>query len=371
MHTEMLGNIPFGDVFDLLTWTRGDRLFDRLWAAHHDRSFAVLDELAQGSIDPHGMIAGIFGDLPAEHQERFVTAPEVYYRLNLARTDLGFFIGALIAETRLAGGRASVPTGTWTATGDWYFPGGATGAAVVVDSASFNPDRPYRAPTLGNGVPVDLISPYARRSRTIGGELVALDRDGAESAVATMVRAMDKVASVIPLDDQLHRRFIRTIVLQHHKEPRHFSSFSSDYFVGRTNICFGAERCDVHRFADALVHESIHAPLFLIAREFPFVRPDVDPAYKIKSPWTGRMLPADSFAHAIFVWLGLRQFWRKAAATDVFVASRVEADLTIASAGFEGTALEETLDDNAHVLAPDVIAAGRAVLHELRRGSFD
>src|SRR5262249_43444631 len=152
------------------------------------------------SFDPHGLLGGVFAELPAEHQERFLRAPEVHFRLRVAKMDVKFLLGALFAEARLASGRAPVKASMWTPTGDWYFP--EQPGAAVADGSSFSPDAPYRAPRLANGIPVDLVSPYARKQHALAEEdFIALEREQAQQAVATIVGAMDKVATVIPLND--------------------------------------------------------------------------------------------------------------------------------------------------------------------------
>ena len=123
--------------------------------------------------------------------------------------------------------------------------------------------------------------------------------------------------------------------------------------------------------ADSLVHEAIHAALYIIARSFPFIQNGLDPAHTIRSPWSGRPLDPDSFAHAVFVWFGLRQFWRKALLGDAFTPEQVATHLGRAQRGFEGPGLEEALDQNGHVLSPYVIASIRMLISEMRRGSFD
>jgi hypothetical protein len=73
----------------------------------------------------------------------------------------------------------------------------------------------------------------------------------------------------------------------------------------------------------------------------------------------------------VFVWFGLRQFWRKALVGDAFTPAQVATHLGRAQRGFEGAGLEEALDQNGHVLSPYVIAGIRMLVSELRRGSFD
>jgi HEXXH motif-containing protein len=314
----MSARFPIDDLVELLTW-RGDGAAEaRILDAHRERLAAAFDAVARGGWDRHGLLAGQFRALPEASRERFLTAPETACRLFFVSGDVKFLLAALCAEARLLDERATLPADVWTAVGDWYFPRRPATAEVAGD---FAPDRPYRAPTLGNGIPVDLTSPWARRrpNHPVFKSFFEFAPDDARRAIAVVDDAMDKVARACPASDRLNRLFVKTIILERHGEgTRVFTSYSHDCFVGRTTIRFSDDRCDEVEIADSLVHEAIHAPLYIVARAFPFIRKGIDPAHTIRSPWSGRDLDPDSFAHAVFVWFGLRQFWRKAVLCELF-----------------------------------------------------
>ncbi len=368
---QPIGQFPIGDILEILQWNGDGACEERILARHRERLATAFAEVARGSWDRYGLLAGQFADLPEASRERFLTAPETVCHLLFSTGATKFLLGALCAEARLLDDRAPLPANVWTAVGDWYFPRRATTSAV---SDTFTPEQPFRAPTLSNGIPVDLTSPWAlrRHKHPLFQCFVAFDPEDARRAVAVVDEAMTKVARTSAASARLNQRFVRVIVLERHAAAPHvFTSFSLDVFVGRTTIRFSDDRCDDVRMADSLVHEAIHAALYIIARSFPFIQKGLDPARTIRSPWSGRPLDPDSFAHAVFVWFGLRQFWRKALLGDAFAPARVAAQLGRAQRGFEGPDLEAALAQNTDVLAPYVVAGIRGLLSEMRRGSFD
>lgn len=371
MSTTPNGSFPIADILEILQWNGNGACEARYLATHRDRLADAFAQVARGGWDRYGLLAGQFADLPEASRDRFLTAPETVCHLLLSTGDVKFLLGALCAEARLLDDKTRLPTSVWTAAGDWYFPKQATTASL---SDAFTPDQPFRAPTLSNGIPVDLTSPWAlrRHKHPMFQCFVAFDPDGARRTIAVLDDAMTKVIRTCPAGARLNERFVRAIVLERHADARNvFTSYSLDVFVGRTTMRFSDDRCDEVEMADSLVHEAIHAVLYIIARAFPFTQKGFDPAHTIRSPWTGRQLDPDSFAHAVFVWFGLRQFWRKALLGDAFTTEQVAAQLGRAQRGFEGPGLDEALAQNEHVLSPYVIDSMRMLQSELRRGSFD
>jgi hypothetical protein len=96
--------------------------------------------------------------------------------------------------------------------------------------------------------------------------------------------------------------------------PDHFSSGSFGRYIGLSLLTnLWAEQVDAARLLDALVHESIHAALFIYeAVAAPLVLDRVKAEGLLsRSPWSGRMLGCNQFVQACFVWYGLAQLWNK------------------------------------------------------------
>jgi hypothetical protein len=369
------------DSVDLLSWHGRTAAFEEeLLATHHQRLAARFDaEVTRGG-GVARMIAGLFDELPEPSRARFLLAPETAFRLLYAGGDLRFLMGALCAEARLLDEGAAAPANVWTALGDWYFPRGRATGGPVDDCFAFAPDRPFRAPTVETGAPVDLLSPYVGR-KLVDGPLATLapfEADEGRRAVARVQEAMRKIAQVNGATGRILDRFVRTVVVGRHPDGgKVMGSYSVRTFVGRTTLSLG-DHYDVAGLADSLVHEAIHAFLYIIAYDLPFVHgaaserelDDEEQRRKLRSPWSGRQLDPYSFAHAVFVWFGLWQFWTIALETEVFPRERAAKLRAAAQRGFAGTALRHEIDGSADVLTPAIRAALGALKHEIDRGTF-
>jgi HEXXH motif-containing protein len=374
MSSQATPHFPMAEVLEILQWRGRTSLEDELWSTHRSRLEGAFDDVTRGPLDRHGILAGLFADLPESSRLRFLTGPETACRLFLAKRDVQFLLGALLAEARLADDGFALPASVWTATGDWYFPKQARGATVDDECFEWAPDQPFRAPTVGNGIPVDLVSPYVRRRPThdMMDPYSPMTPEDGRQVVAELRSALALLERASPSAGRVHDRFIRAIVVQRSPEPRErLGSYSWSCFVGRTTLQFSADRHDDVHMADALVHEAIHAFLYILAQGFPFVQDGVDPAYRIRSLWSGRLLDPIAFTHAVFVWFGLWQFWRQAVAGDIFPRDAAVEHLTRARRGFEGSDLRGTLVANEGVLAPYVLTGLASMLDEIERGSFD
>jgi hypothetical protein len=369
-----ISTFPIHDLLEVLQWSGPGTIEAELWAVHEARLVERFEVVRRS--DRYGILGALYDGLPPASRTRFLTAPETAFRLFFAPNDTRFLIAALCAEARLVGDRSS-PGGTWTASGDWYLPRGAAGPTAmdaVDDCFAWSADQPFRAPTLDNGAPIDLHSPYARRLNkcTRVTEFVPFEADAGRQATAVAREAMAGVGAVTAAR-RMTATFVRTLVLERHLDhARAFTSYSLQTLVGRTAMQFSVEKYDVTAMANALVHEAIHTVLYIVGHTLPYLRGDVDDAYTIRSPWSGRALDPYSFAHAIFVWFGLWQFWQRARGGEtIFPREKIAERLDKAHRGFEGPELERALDEHAAVLAPHVVDGVRVMLGEIRRGAFD
>ena len=61
------------------------------------------------------------------------------------------------------------------------------------------------------------------------------------------------------------------------------------------------------RLIDALVHESVHAAIYMFeSLNYPLCQPA---EFKVQSGWSGRNLTLDQYVQACFVWWGLLNLW--------------------------------------------------------------
>lgn len=97
---------------------------------------------------------------------------------------------------------------------------------------------------------------------------------------------------------------------------------------------------DFEEIIDFLIHESIHGYLHLVEEvDGEFSKEPIGGVEKVTSPWSGNKIYVTSFAHAIFVWYGLFNFWRKAIAYKGELSEHINLDsanqkLTTSARGF-------------------------------------
>lgn len=119
--------------------------------------------------------------------------------------------------------------------------------------------------------------------------------------------------------------------------PEQFSSGSTTQYVGRTFITNPhVHSVDIADLAEALVHEGIHALLFMEELQHPWGdSPELcDGVRRLESPWTGNSLSLSSFLQACFVWYGLTHFWALALNDRSFEPARIKRRLVRAAYGF-------------------------------------
>src|SRR5260370_18494033 len=99
------------------------------------------------------------------------------------------------------------------------------------------------------------------------------------------------------------------------KEPapsQQFSTGATTQYVGRTFITNPhVHSVDIVDLAEALVHEGIHALLFMeeLQRSWGDIPELRDGVRRVESPWTGNSLSLSSFFQAGFSWYWLADFW--------------------------------------------------------------
>lgn len=222
----------------------------------------------------------------------------------------------LAVEQALVGGELP-QRGGWSALGDEYFADPFAPAEPDRWGLPTGPEARYSAPRHA-GIVLDFSSPGARRpprsdehravrleapapmsiserQLTIGRVSAALDTLAAAPAAYDFVTSLTQV--ILPRKDGVQAGF--------------YTSNSLRTAIGRCALHnpFGA-RVSQAMLISSLVHEAIHAYLFIDEQRRPLVT-DWDLALDtlVTSPWTGGALSVPTYLHACYVWHGLANLW--------------------------------------------------------------
>jgi hypothetical protein len=280
-----------------------------------------------GVPDRAASVLAALKELPTQSAMRILVAPETSRRVYMARKHpshafLSIVESWCLAE-RLRIGHATDPSETvWTALGDTCWTPGES-------------PRVQEAFLVAGRIVADFDSPWRYRTApSVADQLEdwtegpPLELDERSRLTSALERSLQRIAGVSLDAASLILDITRSIVLVSRTDPnRPFSSQSQRTVPGRillafhSPLAFGEENpaFELARLADALLHEAIHSAIYWWEIDEPlFVREGLFAQVCLRSPWTGRLLPAQTFVHACFVWAGLRRFWSRAAAGVMF-----------------------------------------------------
>jgi len=243
-----------------------------------------------------------------------------------------FLLRSLSAEAVLRG-RGQVESRTWTALGD-----------AVVDP----PANARRGPRLESGIPLDCESPNVSRFDPHGDNanlwhpLSGAERDQALDRLTAALRGITSASDQV---NRFVRQSIKVLVLQTDHHKRSFAAYSNGHFIGQC-VLSNPQLVDDVQVAEAVVHESIHAFLYMQSQQYPWgiTIPPADHEPAVVSPWSQRQLPVSTYIHACFVWYGLLHFWSMALAMECFPVRRVRGRMARAASGFLGAPLLDRVD---------------------------
>ena len=353
---------------DLLRWDDREKVLTRVHAGYvellADRLGAELAGIRARDDNRDRRLSALLDSLPDRAFIRFITAPETSCRLlwrrSYADSDVADFIYASLTAERLRlGDGLDEPLAgpLWTALGDFCH---------RPDGTSFS------APALP-GLPVlDFESPYAndldfsgRAARTLvqRDNLDAREQSLVLQKLAASAKGVERVS---PMVHDFVRSFTKVLVLQRDPEaPAMFASGSSGQFIGRSVLSNpqlpGVDAVEV---AEGLIHESIHALLYMQEQRRRWVDPALyGPELRTQSPWTGNSLPLRPYLQACFVWYGLLHFWAMAYGRDVFPAARVRQRIIQCVSGFLDSSFEAPLRTWRAQISADLLDA----IHRMRR----
>lgn len=254
--------------------------------------------------------------------------------------------GWFAVEAALADPAAALPAPGWSALGDRRLPGHGPGSGPERDADDAWGVRGALTAATCHGIVLDFDSPAARRTppssehRAIRMEApVAMAAADRRSAIDKLARALAALAAACPPAYQLVTTLTRVIMpRQDGVHPGFYTSGSIRTTIGRTALNNPHHPgVTVAQLVSSLVHEAIHAYLYIEERSQPLVT-DWDRAFDATaaSPWTGTQLALPTYLHACFVWHGLRALWRVPAMIDHFGEPAARVERTKAERGFAG-----------------------------------
>ncbi len=318
---------------------------------------ALLSELLHELWRSTGPLGGPFVDssLPTEAYRRALLAPRtvrrlLWYRARQHNDVCEYWLAACRAEKAVLGLPVPGRQDGWTADGRAY---------VRADG------RVMAQPLLSGEIAVDQCSPHALRLDLSGGNAPAEplrqppSAATSERVVARLQDAWRGIGASSPEVQRNVRTWARVIVAQSDASGR-FWSGSNGQYIGRVMIVNAdAPSTPTEELADALVHEAIHA--FLYMHEFlqPWVLGNAlyTSAGVIRSPWSGNQLPVRPYMQAAFVWYGLAMFWAQHLGGKAFDTAQACSLLERALSGFRRGPLVDRLKPWKAKIKPEVIEA--------------
>jgi hypothetical protein len=340
---------------DVLTWHGIEDVLDTIhesWQAHIG---GVLDRFLRSGApvtDAIGSQLRVLRSVDQSAYDGLLLAPETVFRLLPGRPSsihetLEFLRRSVSAEMALAGASEPQQEELWTAVGD---------ACITVDG------EVRRFAAVEGLMPIDADSPHSRDIDLTGDEYriptprPPMSPDELYRTLEQLAAIRDALPATSPILLPFVTRFTKVLVLQK-DESQPFSSGSNGDYVGRSVIANPHKVQDVD-LADAVVHEAIHALLYMQEEQQPWVlAPELwEPIPRTVSPWSGRPLPIRQFLQACFVWYGLLHLWALAGQHGSFANPRLRQLFKRAAGGFVRGSLASILEPYAGGLTEDIVA---------------
>ena len=330
---------------EVLRWDGGEAVCEEVHAAYLDllaqKMGEALGESCRAEPAAAEGLRAAAGSVSDEGFVRVLTAPETCSRLLGGRAGTPaergqFFRRSFLAEALREGQAGPFDEEVWTALGDACFAPGGGGRGW---------------PQVEGMPPLDYGSPYAARVDLSGADRESVpartpfNDDELRLVAARLGDVRERVRRTSPRVAHFVAEFNKVLVLQKDDEsPQQFASGSNGHYIGRSFLANPhlPQVCEVH-VADAVVHEGIHALLYMQEQADPWLS---DPALKrspprVRSPWSGSSLTLPSFLQACFVWYGLLHFWSLALSAATFDRGLALQRISLSARGFLGARLRE------------------------------
>jgi HEXXH motif-containing protein len=264
-------------------------------------------------------------------------------------------------EAALDDATATFDVPAWSALGDRRIPCGSPD-----DEDDWGVRGAVFAPTLHTGIVIDFDSPAARRPpksneyRQIRLEApMPMPEVERQASTRKIDQALTALADACPSAYQVVTGMTQVIMPRKDREhPDYYTSASVRTAIGRVALANPYnEGVTIAQLASSLVHEAIHAYLYIEERTRPLVT-EWDSAFEttVISPWTGSVLTLPTFLHACFVWHGLRALWRLPPVIARFGESTAALERGKADRGFAGR-LTAALDRSRSLISPGTWSA--------------
>lgn len=219
-----------------------------------------------------------------------------------------------------------------------------------------------------SGILIDYSSSYSEPTCSPCGSVFPYSLPEGLDLTRALSTAVGRAAEVsAPAAEFIKALTFRVVFRQTGSSSSGFRSGSYRSHAGTTFLT-NAHRYkhDIGKIADALVHEAIHAAIYMIEDTSGRICGDAASA-QLKSPWTGNLLHLEQYVQACFVWWGLFNFWNSQCGDAAFDASEMKYFRDRAVAGLRAKPVQ-ALDD-AGVLAelPEMTAFA---LEEIEKASY-
>jgi hypothetical protein len=320
---------------------------DVLWRIHddyveelHGRLGLAMSRLHDE--DPKGgtLAETDLRQVPSEAFMRVLTAPQTSSQLlwrnsESSVVEFGRYLHrSFVAESACDGRRTPITEEIWTALGDRC----ALPHGVVLG-----------CPPLGGRLALDFDSPQildvdmtGRRRR-----MSPLPADVRPQTLSCLNLAYDGIVRTSQHLARVVTSFIKVLMLQSDPD-RQYGSGSCQEHIGRAVIA-SPQLIDEVRIAEAIVHEAVHAVLYMQLQGNPWGLVGCRGAQEghVVSPWTGNPLPLSAYLHACFVWYALVHFWGLALSRNAFSVDRILPRMARALVGFQKGPLLAALDESS------------------------
>jgi HEXXH motif-containing protein len=315
-----------------------------------------------------------FDELPLPSKSRIVESPDVYnqitqYVRNQSNTLQNLLEQSIRVEELRNGLHLHPCAGKWSANGDFLFD---DVLEEKRDEAGWRIRGRFSAPLLGNKIPLDHHSPFARHPMPVAefrsvqfGTAEPMTAKEEQCAITLVRRSFSKINSALPEAADFIGRCVNSIILRKTSSTgKIFQSASRNAFIGQIVLLNPHhDHVDDEDMAESLIHESIHALLWRaeILDHF-LLNPNMEMGI-VRSPWSGERIVYYTLLQACFVWYGIFWFWDAVTRSkSEFYPNRAIRLRDRARAGFHKEEYIMSLEQNCRNLKPGVFE----VFKELR-----
>ena len=285
-------------VAEALTWQDGDALFTQVTTEHRGaRADAVGSAAARCPAEVRSLLLG----LDPAALDRLLDAPELARRLLYAGAPgdpTDFLADAVRAEAALAGTGPAPEQALWTALGD---------ARIGPDGSVRRWPRPDSLSPLDAGSPWALAVDLSGQDDSVaaGAPAAAYGPEELTTVTERLAAAGAALAATSPVVAGFVRAFNQVLVVRPDPgAPDQLTSGSNGHYPGRTVVANAhLPHVGPAELADALVHEAVHALLYM--EQYPGRWLRGEQAGAVTSPWTGTPLQLRQYLEACCVWFAL------------------------------------------------------------------